>query len=1634
MHRHLYRRRLFVFHARADDTEEDDEIQISALLCKELLFSHWMETLTKHLSLYTKTTDYFIASFVVLTLFGAYRHANPIYFGRLRLRNLTRPPPPYDKAEFDWRKGIPATRKLSNSYLWVIWFLKQSKAYVTYLYGWIVHVLRVSDKEFIQTAGLDGFAFLRVAQLGVQIFFPVAVVVCAIFIPVHMAICSELNAQYEQDMLEGKDTTLSGAIRSILMQTTAANVPDEASLLWLHVFFFQLITLYVVWLVGKHVKSFTILRQLYLTTKGDTNLWRAVHQPESILVQLVKQGQNVSDEMDVAQIEENLQEVGVRTLAVPSLQRSKDLRSLDLENAPAIVKDGGHTGSATFFEKQESGSGIPSPTTRRGSEEMPEYGGVSPIRSNNNNYNNNNNASYNSSSHNSSQSGGNNKNSNEGGDGGRGSGSSLMKSMSLMRSTSLGSKAMTAASAKAKANAMIKSQAFKSKGVASLSRRERLGSQSSPAGDDGDDGNFAFDTDEDPSARSVVSVKARQSKASGGKGLFRYGGGRGGGGSGSAGLNSTSEEKRMPSKNQPPPRHVEKAGDGNGGQLPSSPTSSGGVSIAGTITNTPPSTTSAAAAKKPSSPSSVGISLESYAATASPNSSVTKRSGGLFSRNSPKNSSPQQLDYDEAEKMVSSPTSGTSTPTSNDEDEVLDYSPSPLKGNSKSPPGPISESANIRDDADSDDDEERGINPRQQLDRHAGSSRYAPTERPANTRGAGRRILGIFGDMGNLGRSVVGSSMMQANRAAQTISGRSRDNNHTRNNNSNDEEDGENALDITDDDVNMLTSSITYSREAAAARNAILNRNTSSGMSTNEESSSQTELNPPQAHRRMSSREENDNKSGGGMFSPQKLAQKQFRQNTGGGHHRRTGSGGSFGNMNYNLDLSEAQKVVEGRSSLENAIRQAQEVQAAIAKNNDGRDVAIDHEWWTGLDVSEDPNVEYSYSDMIGALPDVQQSRSVNTYDPESRKLISVWAENYVILLTNIPKFKSRRHKTLRNILSAKFLTKFGSSSKSDPGRSQQIEEEDTEAKRAYADEQYAAMERMFNEVFGSEFRGMIPVYDHRQTDRLLDQRDEINNKLVQMRGKCATFGEDPQKMADFGREMSFLRQRSVDGSASEKDRAKLQDIESQSNRSLGKSPTFFTIPKAKKKETSSDRSLKLADLEHELEVVDSMILEEREKAWNGVPGPSAFAVFETQTAAAMAAQCLLHRGGTNEFVVHPAPGPSDINWQTLLQPKRTSAVRFMFVYPAIVILILTPSTLVATMITSACTLQAPSDSIETFLEWYCDNKEVEGLRLLVSGILPPILLTLWEVFAVSFFLLYLVQAQNVHVSLSATDQRFMKFYYLWGLLNMLIGGITGGAISGIMQQALENGTTVSSLQQQFGTVLPLSSNFFLSFVFYRAVFIPTYRLIFPHPGVICYTVNTYLRCCFGCTPTKRDRTMKYSPRQMRAGREGGLFSVIILLGLTFAVIAPLIAAVCAFFFLTNFIIWRYHLLYVYERGYESNGTVFYSCAELIMWSLVIAQTFVSSVLFSKSAYAPAMFLYLTVPYYLYTSWQKTVAKFGDARSWSVPLGETVKAPATDFGGDIYTHPALRVGARGWHPDVGKVWRGYPGVVSKRTF
>jgi hypothetical protein len=59
---------------------------------------------------------------------------------------------------------------------------------------------------------------------------------------------------------------------------------------WVHVVSMWGIVLYATWLLRRHTRTFALLRQLYLTTAGDTNLWRAVHMPTSILQQMLVQG------------------------------------------------------------------------------------------------------------------------------------------------------------------------------------------------------------------------------------------------------------------------------------------------------------------------------------------------------------------------------------------------------------------------------------------------------------------------------------------------------------------------------------------------------------------------------------------------------------------------------------------------------------------------------------------------------------------------------------------------------------------------------------------------------------------------------------------------------------------------------------------------------------------------------------------------------------------------------------------------------------------------------------------------------------------------------------------------------------------------------------------------------------------------------------------------------------------------------------------------------------------------------------------------------------------------------------------------------------------------------------------------
>lgn len=66
--------------------------------------------------------------------------------------------------------------------------------------------------------------------------------------------------------------------------------------------------------------------------------------------------------------------------------------------------------------------------------------------------------------------------------------------------------------------------------------------------------------------------------------------------------------------------------------------------------------------------------------------------------------------------------------------------------------------------------------------------------------------------------------------------------------------------------------------------------------------------------------------------------------------------------------------------------------------------------------------------------------------------------------------------------------------------------------------------------------------------------------------------------------------------------------------------------------------------------------------------------------------------------------------------------------------------------------------------------------------------------------------------------------------------------------------------------------------------------------------------------------------------RGAGVYAALLqsmLVGLGYAATAPLVLPMCLLYFVTTYCVWRYSVLYVYERQYESGGR---------MWTVVLGQ------------------------------------------------------------------------------------------------
>ncbi|GLC55507.1 hypothetical protein PLESTB_000995000 [Pleodorina starrii] len=583
----------------------------------------------------------------------------------------------------------------------------------------------------------------------------------------------------------------------------------------------------------------------------------------------------------------------------------------------------------------------------------------------------------------------------------------------------------------------------------------------------------------------------------------------------------------------------------------------------------------------------------------------------------------------------------------------------------------------------------------------------------------------------------------------------------------------------------------------------------------------------------------------------------------------------------------------------------------------------------------------------------------------------------------------------------------------------------------------YCVVSATFSRLFPEDFDRAVPVVNHREVDQLLRRLDghvaEYERVGQRLRRRTWWPGRLQRRQQMLSPLLRLLRQGDAGsiGSGSVADEAADSDLD-----------------------LIRHHRNRISELRDQVEAA-------RRRALACLQGTGSFLVFfRTQLGAAMAAQCAIHPeredprvGGPDSdyFKVRPAPGPDEVNWPALWLRSAQRSRRTALVTPLLAaLLLLVPVGLFSGGLQQLNHLLCPPPSpsppeagvaaaagAAAVWPWYCSQRSLAArvLQRLVVAWLPTLLLSLWQGMVLPVTNWLLIQASGTAFSLSAVDQQLAANLFLYDTFNAFLGGVVGSALIQGLRTALSSGP--SALMALLGSALPASSNFFLSYLAFRALVAAPLRLLIPHVGLRLYLLRRYCRpaaaavlscsCCSrgGAKPGERERALMTAPVSPRYGYEVGMLLLVFLIGASFAVVAPLLLPAALAVFAAAWLFWRYALLYVYVRQYESGGTMW---PEVVFGRLVavvaVAAAFSAAALLARGGTAQGVLLLAGLPPLLLRFHRRCVRRYRGGEA-AMPLTLAVDAPTASVDPWVFMPPPLHHQALGWHPDWNVPWRGW---------
>lgn len=270
-----------------------------------------------------------------------------------------------------------------------------------------------------------------------------------------------------------------------------------------------------------------------------------------------------------------------------------------------------------------------------------------------------------------------------------------------------------------------------------------------------------------------------------------------------------------------------------------------------------------------------------------------------------------------------------------------------------------------------------------------------------------------------------------------------------------------------------------------------------------------------------------------------------------------------------------------------------------------------------------------------------------------------------------------------------------------------------------------------------------------------------------------------------------------------------------------------------KEKKRTSKLESKLKKMEEKECALQQVVEETRKEILDGPPRPTFIATFHSPLAAAAASNINANPISWRGFHTMPCPDPENINFPALSRTWHGRSVRYGISLFFIVLVMIFPLGIFTgafSQLGNAICSGNPNSTASVSGSWICsDNFWAKLLMSIITGMLPQLLMTIYQSVFLPIYIMFVSQAEGRHVSLSLLDLRCAQLFFHWTVWNFFFGALLGGTVFGGLRSAVDDPSRIIDI---LGTAIPAASNFFINYVILRALTMTFFRLFYPHACV----------------------------------------------------------------------------------------------------------------------------------------------------------------------------------------------------------